>query len=358
MKTLVCLVATAACAAFGLGVAGCGASRTRPSAQQAAASAFLGSYVWPDGRVLRWDQGSDTVSEGQAYGMLLAEVAGDDAAFLRIWEWTRDHMQLRDGLFSFHANAAGKVIGNHPASDADLLIAWALLRYNGPGATALHRAGRRVANAILAREVASGPGRMPVLTAGPWATGSPATLNPSYWSLPALYGLARFTGRAEWQHLAASAVRLVNELSLKGRFLPPDWADLSPPQPVRPEPAPDGTQPLQYGPNAQRTVVWFAVSCDRRARSLAARWWSLLRPGPRSQALALGLNGKVLAAVRTGLSLVASAAAARAAGDRAATSRLLRRASALQRSHPTYYSGAWAALGLALLTGGLGSCHR
>jgi endo-1,4-beta-D-glucanase Y len=74
--------------------------------------------------------------------MLLAEVAGDQAAFGRIWAWTRDHLQRPDGLFAFHTNAAGQVISPEPASDADLLIAWALLRYSGPSAAARHRAGR------------------------------------------------------------------------------------------------------------------------------------------------------------------------------------------------------------------------
>jgi endoglucanase len=48
----------------------------------------LASYVRPDGRVARPDQGDDTVSEGQAYGLLLAEANGDDATFRRIWGWT------------------------------------------------------------------------------------------------------------------------------------------------------------------------------------------------------------------------------------------------------------------------------
>ena len=62
-------------------VAGCagGASGSRPaghdSTAQRSATAFLAAYVRPDGRVYRPDQGGDTVSEGQAYGLLLAEFA-------------------------------------------------------------------------------------------------------------------------------------------------------------------------------------------------------------------------------------------------------------------------------------------
>jgi endoglucanase len=343
--------------------AGCGGG-SRPEqggsrpVQLPAAASFLASYVQPDGRVTRIDQGGDTVSEGQAYGMLLAEAAGDSAAFGRIWGWTRAHLQLADGLFAFHASASGKIISAEPASDADVLIAWALLRYQGPQAAAWHADGRRVADAVLAHEVTTGPGGMPVLAAGPWATGRPASLDPSYWSPQALQGIARATGNPQWNRLEASAVAMTRELTRDGRMLPPDWAELTAGGVLRGEPAPDGSQPqTQYGLDAQRVTVWFASSCDAAASALAARWWPLLRSGDRTQALALRPDGSVLNPAPSVLPLVASAAAAGAAGDPGAASRLLRQAAAQQRDHPTYYGGAWDALGTALLTSGtLGSC--
>src|SRR5262249_44263235 len=160
----------------------------------------------------------------------------------------------------------------------------------------------------------------------------------------AMRGLARLTGQAEWNRLAASAVLLADQLSLGGRLLPPDWAQLSAGGVAQPKPAPNGRQ-VQYGPDAARTVVWFAVSGDPRARALAARWWLVLRPKGRSRALALSLDGALLKATPAGLSLVASAAAAKAAGDGKVATRLLRQAVAVQRSYPTYYGGAWAGLG-------------
>ncbi len=356
-RTVLGAAVLAACAA--LAATFVGISAVSVSALRAAASTFLGTYAKADGRVVRLDQGHDTVSEGQAYGMLLAEVNGNGGAFWRIWGWTRHHLQLPDGLFAWQTNRAGRVISQESASDADLLIAWALLRYDGAGAALAHREGRRVADGILAREVAPGPGGVPVLTAGPWATGSPSTINPSYWSLPALQGLARLDGRPEWHRMADGAVRIVSQMSHGGRLLPPDWAVLSRGGTARPEPAPDGSQAQpQYGANAQRTVIWFAASCDQRARVLASRWWPLLRPRRRSGALALALDGTVLQATPFGLALVASAAAAKAAGHRAATSRLLRQAVLLQQDYPTYYGGAWDALGRALLTSRtLSSCQ-
>jgi endo-1,4-beta-D-glucanase Y len=345
-------------------VAGCagGASGSRPAGRdsiaQRSASAFLAAYVRPDGRVARPDQGNDTVSEGQAYGLLLAEVASEPAVFGRIWQWTQDHLQLPGGLFGYHADAAGHLLSTQPASDADLLIAWALLRYQGPDAAERHKAGQQVAAAVLRQEVTTGPGEMPVLTAGTWATGRQTSLDPSYWALPALTGLARLTGNQQWQQLADGAVTLTNRLTASGRDLPPDWAQLIDGGALAPAPAPNGSEPqAEYGLDAQRTVVWFAISCDPRARAMAGRWWALLRQPGRAQAQTLLPSGVIINRAAAPLPLVAAAAAADAAGQPSAGRRLLQRANAQQHSHPTYYGGAWAALGPALLSGGrVGAC--
>ncbi|MBR7825974.1 hypothetical protein KDK95_06630 [Actinospica sp. MGRD01-02] len=305
------------------------------------AGRFLASYVRPDGRVWRPDQGGDTVSEGQAYGLLLAEVAGRSDLFVRIWGWTRDHLQLPDGLFAWHADAAGHVLDPGSASDADLLIAWALLRYEGPGAAGPHQDGMRVADAVLNFELTTGAGGMSILAAGPWATGRPATLDPSYWSLPALTGLARLTGNDQWLRIADGAVALAQQLTRSGALLPPDWAGLAADGTVYPE--------AQYGLDAQRTVVWFAASCLPQARTLAAKWWALLRLPGRSSALALTLDGSILTPTVNALPYTAAAAAAAAAGAAAASDSLLSRAASEQRRDPGYYGGAWAAFGQTLL---------
>jgi endoglucanase len=347
---LIMMLAVAGCtgsASGGGGASGDGAAQ-RPAAE------FLAAYVRPDGRVARPDQGNDTVSEGQAYGLLLAEAADEPAVFGRIWRWTSDHMQLASGLFGYHADAAGRLLSTQPAADADLLIAWALLRYQGPDSAAWHQAGRRVAAAVLADEVTAGPDGMPVLTAGPWAMGRPASLDPSYWALPALTGLAGLTGDPRWQQLASAAVTLTSRLTDDGRELPPDWAQLTAAGVLAPVPAPNSSEPQpEYGLDAQRTIAWFAVSCDPRARALADRWWALLRRPGRAQALALRLGGSVIDPEAAPLPLVAAAAAARAAGQQAVSRQLMQRASAQQHSHPTYYGGAWAALGPVLFSGAL-----
>jgi endo-1,4-beta-D-glucanase Y len=214
----------------------------------------------------------------------------------------------------------------------------------------MHSDGREVADAILAHEVTIEHG-MPVLTAGPWATGQTVTIDPSYWSLAAFQGLAKLTGNQMWLRLESGALSLAGHITKNGRQLPPDWAQLQPGDDPLPEPSPNGNAPVaQYGLDAQRTVVWFAASCNPQARVLAARWWRLLRHGRSAHALALHLNGTVLTPTPAPLPLVAAAAAASAAGQSADAQRLLSNAAAQQRHYPTYYCGAWSALGHALLT--------
>ena len=118
----------------------------------AAVTRFLNRYVTSDGRVIRHDHGGDIVSEGQAYAMLIAEVAKRPALVRTIWSWTNERLGRADGLFSWHATGSGQILNPQPATDADVLIAYALLRYRGADQAALHAAGRRVAAAVLANE--------------------------------------------------------------------------------------------------------------------------------------------------------------------------------------------------------------
>lgn len=66
-----------------------------------AVESFFAGYVDDDGRVVRHDEGGDTVREGQAYAMLLAVAAGDRSRFHRIWSWTKEHLQRPDGLLAW-----------------------------------------------------------------------------------------------------------------------------------------------------------------------------------------------------------------------------------------------------------------
>jgi endo-1,4-beta-D-glucanase Y len=317
---------------------------------RSAARSFLDRYVLPDGRVARPDQGGDTVSEGVSYALLLAEVSGDERTFGEVWGWAEHNLQGPDGLLAY-LWADGQVRDRSPASDGDLVTAWALAR-SGEHAGA----GRRLGSAVLARETVARRGDL-MLAAGPWATGEPVTINPSYWVPVAFEQLEDRTGDARWAALSDSSLRMTKTLTAGGRTLPPDWAridgDVAVPTPAPNQQAPD----VRYGLDAQRLVVWLAASCDPAARSLAAGFWpKLSRPG-RAGALALTPDGSIADGRRSPMPLVAAAAAAGAAGHPKMRDRLLDRSEQVNAAAPTYYGAAWVALGRALLTTSLlGGC--
>jgi endoglucanase len=322
-----------------------------------AADRFLAHYVTGDGRVIRHDQGGDIVSEGQAYGMLIAEIADRPSTVRTIWAWTSGHLLGRDGLIEYHASGSGRVEDSQAATDADVLAAYALLRYQGPHADSLHEAGSRLADAVLAHETTTVRGA-PVPVAGPWAlTTSPPTVNPSYLMPGVFTALARFTGDDRWQRAADTAVTLLAQLTGSGRTLPPDWAQLDGDRLVPVANPGDGT-PVQYGLDAARLPIWFATACTPEAKRLAARWWDTLSVGDRTAALALSPTGTAINQADNPLPLLAGAAAAQAAGDAGASTSLRTRAMQQARKTPTYYGDAWLALGGALLDRILDPCKE
>jgi len=146
---------------------------------------FLDEYVEPDGRVVRRDEGGDVVSEGQAYGMLIAVAVGDETRFRSIWKWTRTHLRRADGLLAWRW-ADDTVTDVNSAADADLDAARSLVlagrRFNAPD---LAKDGRRLGVAILQSEtVAVGTGAAPpsdVNPQGTWVAGSGRVLVAGNW---------------------------------------------------------------------------------------------------------------------------------------------------------------------------------
>ncbi len=274
----------------------------------------------------------------------------DRPSFARtIWLWTKTHLGRPDGLFAAHASGSGQIEDPHSATDADVLLAYALLRYRGPDQAALNRAGRRIAQAVLDNEAVTQPGGAPLLVAGEWAKSGTPTVDPSY-LMPGIFeALARFTGDQDWTRAAGAAVTLIGGLTDGGARLPPDWAQLSDGRLV-PIAEPGGPNGVQYGLDAARLPIWFATACDQSARSLAAGWWrNVLGSGNRPVPLALGLDGSTINPDGSPLTILAGAAAAGAAGDQSAARKLRAQAEAFAERYPTYYGNAWAALGPALL---------
>lgn len=309
---------------------------------------FLETYVRSDGRVVRADQGGDTVSEGQAYAMLLAVAADDEDAFERIWTWTARNLERPDGLFSWHWSG-GKITDEQSAADADLGIAWGL----GLAAERFQRAeyrtrARAVADAILSVETTSADGE-PVLVAGPWARRFPAIVNPSYFTPDAMTYLAAISGDRDWERLRGASSRLVTSLTRSPPHLPPDWATVGADGTAMAGAAPGSGDRPRYGWDAVRVPLWTASSCASEDRTIAARMWTFLERAGDAPAAVYTLGGDPIDEYTSAVALVGAAAAAHAAGDASSAAALLDTAEAKDRGAPTYFGGALVAFGRVLL---------
>src|SRR5574337_105796 len=94
-------------------------------------SGYSKRFILQDGRVQRPRNGGDTVSEGQAYALLIASLLDDRKTFDRILDWTDAHLSRKgrtgDHLLAWHWEPGKGVTDWNSASDADLDYALALV---------------------------------------------------------------------------------------------------------------------------------------------------------------------------------------------------------------------------------------
>lgn len=247
-------------------------------------SAFKDAHLQPSGQESSGqvidDNNGITHSEGQSYGMLLATAAGDRATFDAIWTWTRANLRRPDGLFAWKWQD-GRVQDRNNASDADIVIAWALLRAAKLWDTS-YAAEAQVTIAairqhlILDRPDPADPGHrvlllLPGLDGFQRADGA-IVLNPSYWIFPAFDAFAESDDAAFWHRVAESGQRLTDSASMKaaagksGLALPADWLTFP-----GLTPAPDFPPRASY--DAMRVPLWLIWS-GRSSPCLAA-WQAL-----------------------------------------------------------------------------------
>lgn len=234
--------------------------------------AYLTRFVDDAGRVVDDGNGGISHSEGQGYGLLLAYLAGDRAAFERIWTFTRTELLIRDdGLAAWRwdPKANPHITDINAASDGDILIAYALARagraWNEPGyLTGATRIAKAVGRQVVKRE----GGRLVLL---PGVTGFSAKerkdgpiLNLSYWIFEAFPVLAQLAPETDWAALSKSGLALIAAARLGPAKLPPDW--LSAPAGGALVPA-EGFEPV-FGYNSLRIVLYLLRADMRDAGTL------------------------------------------------------------------------------------------
>ncbi len=190
-------------------------------------------FIEPDGRVYRPRNRNDTVSEGQAYALLIAVLVDDRETFDRVMDWTETHLSRKarfgDNLLAWHWEVKDGVVDWNSASDADVDYALALLfAYYRWGELSYMEKAKRLLSDILRMETIVVNNKRYLLP-GTWGMeGETIILNPSYLS-PAHFRIFHMvTGDGRWLELVDGTYDIVLSVSrefmgMEGKGLVPDW---------------------------------------------------------------------------------------------------------------------------------------
>lgn len=194
---------------------------------------FVGGFISSDGRVIDTSVAEKiTTSEGQSYALFFALINRDQASFEQILRWTENNLASGDLSANLPAWSWGKaddgqwrVLDRNAASDSDVWIAYSLLAAAELWPNTRYReVGLALAKRIIEAETVVLPRYGRILLPGP--TGFHPTedtwrLNPSYWPISILRGLALWTEDAAWQELVQSSEKLLRDSAPKA--VSPDW---------------------------------------------------------------------------------------------------------------------------------------
>jgi endoglucanase len=204
------------------------------------------------------DNGNDSIShsEGQGYAMLLAVAAGDRPTFERLWQWTQDHLDLRDDrLFAWRwlPGASDPVPDRNNATDGDLLIAWALGRAAGRFAEPKYAKAAQCRAGAIRRQLRQDSRFGPLLLPGKagFVSDKGVIINPSYLLFPAFRELAKWDPSPEWHAIEQSGRALLPRLVAHYRGLVPDWVSI-----VEGRFAPSEGLALRFGYDALRVPLY------------------------------------------------------------------------------------------------------
>ncbi len=180
---------------------------------------YKSRFVAPEGRVIDWQSGGRTTSEGQAYALFFALVANDRESFRKILQWTETNLsrgslrrQLPSWLWEKEGEEPGYVKDPNSASDADLWIAYVLLSAGREwGISEYQSLGHSLAQRIVREEVVLLPGEGPMLLPGRQGFRPDSrsyVLNPSYLAPQILRGLGKEEPQSPWPMIAENLLKL------------------------------------------------------------------------------------------------------------------------------------------------------
>lgn len=237
-------------------------------------SDFKARFVQADGRVVDTGNRGVSHSEGQGYGMLMAEAAHDRAGFESLFRWTEATLARRgDGLFSWRYDPSQAVPVGDPnnATDGDILIAWALMRgtrrWKQP---AWESRARQIRNSIRTMLVRP-RGQRTLLIPGLQGFVNPdrTTVNLSYYIWPALDAFRQADGDAAWGDVIRDGEKLLVDARSGPLALPTDWTDIA--NDGRATPA-MGKDPY-FGFDAIRIPLYLSLGGRQKMAPTIERFW-------------------------------------------------------------------------------------
>lgn len=199
---------------------------------------FKNCFIEDNGRVYRPLNQGDTVSEGQAYTLLIAAHLDDRKTFDQAMAWTEKHLSRKerfdDHLWAWHWEKGKGIVDWNSAADADVDYALALIladkRWKDGGY--LQKAKLLLAD-ILRKETAVVGGKRYLLP-GSWRNDDGAyVLNPSYFSPAHFRVFYDVTGDPQWMELIETSYEVLFAVSNNfegkaGVGLVPDWITITP----------------------------------------------------------------------------------------------------------------------------------
>ena len=237
-------------------------------------NAFKAAFMKADGRIIDTGAGGISHSEGQGYGMLLAQAAGDRVAFDSIHGWTeRTLARPNDALFSWRYDPSKPLPVDDPnnASDGDILIAWALMRAGEQWGERRYKERAAQIRAAVASQCVRQQGDLVLLLPGAAGFVQPdrVTVNLSYYIWPALDAF-RAEGREDvWPALIRDGEKLVDRARSGPLGLPTDWTDVAATGALTPA----AGKPARFGFDAVRIPLYLMLGGRGAKADAVARFW-------------------------------------------------------------------------------------
>ncbi len=359
------------------------------------------TFISPEGRVVIPEQNRDTISEGQAYALLRAVWAGDEATFALVHAWTRRHLSRDQGpgdhllSWSWGERPDGsfglKDVNTAADADVDYALALILAARRGwrppPDLPDYLEEARQVMRAILAKETVTLPGGEVLLSPGNWHEPAPPYLiNPSYF-FPAAYRLFGQVCQepgwspghgpgpggggdgAQWQRLHQGAYQFLDRLARglgeqPGVGLFPDWCRVDAAGRMAPAPGRDsrfGWEAVRLPWRLALDALWFKETradqlLDRKFLPFFKKEWQ----DKRRLAAGYHYDGTPAAAYESPVLYAGVLAAALASQEPKFAGQLARKILSFYHeqegqayfvSADNYYANNWAWLGLAMYAG-------